>query len=149
MRIVLPVLFALLLTTACGRKNQVPNGILPRDKMETVLWDMLQADEFVKEYLLLRDTTLRDTAESIKMYERVFQLNKTSREEFTRSFRYYQEHTSLLKEVLDSLNVRGQKESEDASRPKIAIDSAAMRKTGPTPAIDSGAMRKIRTTPVQ
>jgi hypothetical protein len=130
MRIVLPVLFAVLLI-ACGKRNQLPNGIIARDKMETLLWDMIRADDFVKEYIVNKDSTLNDTTESIKMYERVFQLNKTTKEEFTRSFKYYQSHTSLLKQVLDSLNVRGQKESEDISRPKPHIDSGAIRKIRP------------------
>jgi hypothetical protein len=132
MRIVLFVLIALLLAT-CGGKNKVPRGILSQEKMENVLWDMMQADEFVKEYMINRDSTLKDTVESIKMYERVFRFNTTTREEFSKSFHYYQQHSSLLRQVLDSLNVRGQKESEEASRPKATIDTAAMRKVRPTP----------------
>jgi hypothetical protein len=130
MKIVLPVLFAVLLM-ACGKRNEVPKDILPRDKMETLLWDMIRADEFVKDYIVNKDSTLNDTTESIMVYERVFQFNKTSREEFARSLKYYQTHSTLLKEVLDSLNVRGQKESDDASRPKVAIDSGAIRKVRP------------------
>jgi Domain of unknown function (DUF4296) len=128
MRIALPVLLALLLLTACGGKNKVPRDILPHDKMEAVLWDMFQADEFLREYMLNKDSALNDTTESIRMYERIFRLNKTSREEFSRSFHFYTAHTSLLKEILDSLNVKGQKVSEEVARPKPVIDTSAIRK---------------------
>ena len=40
--------------------------------MEAVLWDMIQADEFLKDFVLNKDTTLNDTLESIRLYERVF-----------------------------------------------------------------------------
>lgn len=130
------VLFLLLLLTfiACGKKNKVPKNILSQEKMETVVWDVIQADEFLKDYILNKDSTLNDTVESIKMYDRVFRLNNTTRDEFSRSFQYYTSHTALMKELLDSLNVRGQKESEFASRPKPVIDSNAIRKIRPTPA---------------
>lgn len=99
------------LVVACGSKSDVPKSVLPKEKMEDVMWDMLRADEFVKEYMLARDSSLRDTAEYIKMYERIFRLNKTNREQYAESFTYYRTHPKLMKEILDSLNVRGQQQS--------------------------------------
>lgn len=96
------------LIAACSSRGNVPKGILPKEKMEDVMWDMLRADEFVKEYMLARDSSLRDTAEYIRMYERVFRLNKTNREQYAGSFEYYRNHPTLMKEILDSLNIRGQ-----------------------------------------
>ena len=42
--------FVLLLVIACGRGDRVPDNVLPREKMEAVLWDMIQADEFLKDF---------------------------------------------------------------------------------------------------
>jgi hypothetical protein len=108
------------LVVACGSKSDVPKSVLPKEKMEDVMWDMLRADEFVKEYMLARDSSLRDTAEYIKMYERIFRLNKTNREQYAESFTYYRTHPKLMKEILDSLNVRGQLQSlpEEANIPE-------------------------------
>lgn len=99
------------LVVSCGSKSDVPKSVLPKEKMEDVMWDMLRADEFVKEYMLARDSSLRDTAEYIKMYERIFRLNKTNRGQYAESFTYYRNHPKLMKEILDSLNVRGQQQS--------------------------------------
>ena len=41
-------LLGILLFTAagCSDKNNIPSGILSREKMEGVLWDMIQADQY-------------------------------------------------------------------------------------------------------
>ncbi len=140
MRIVIPVLAACLLLSACQR-NKLPKGVLPKEKMEAVLWDMIQADEFLREYMLNKDSLLSDTAESIRMYERVFQFNKTSREEFKTSFDYYRTHPVLMKEILDSLNVKAAKPPTEINQPRPLddkVDTAALRKKR----IDTSGIRK-------
>ena len=87
---------------ACGGPG-IPKDVMKKDKMELVMWDILQADDFVREYMINRDSTLDDTAEYINMYERVFRMHNTSREEFARSFNYYREHPVLMKEVMDTM----------------------------------------------
>ena len=46
----------------CANKNSVPKGILPRDKMEQVMWDMAQADQYAALYL---------AKDSARMFQRV------------------------------------------------------------------------------
>ena len=87
---------------ACGGRS-IPGDVMKKEKMEKVMWDMLQADDFVREYMVNKDSTLDDTAEYLNMYERVFRMHGTNREEFARSFNYYREHPALMKEVLDSM----------------------------------------------
>ena len=100
--------FVLLLVIACGRGDRVPDNVLPREKMEAVLWDMIQADEFLKDFVLNKDTTLNDTLESIRLYERVFRFHEVDRQTFDSSFNFYRIHPKLMKEILDSLQVHKQ-----------------------------------------
>ena len=100
--------FVLLLVIACGRGDRVPDNVLPREKMEAVLWDMIQADEFLKDFVLNKDTTLNDTLESIRLYERVFRFHEVDRQTFDSSFNFYRTHPKLMKEILDSLQVHKQ-----------------------------------------
>ena len=114
---------------SCSDKDRVPGDVLAKEKMENVLWDILQADEFLRDYVLSKDSTLNDTLESIRMYEKVFQLHKTSREEFARSFDYYRVHPPLMKQLLDSLNARSQQAPEVSTPRKLErVDSSALRK---------------------
>ena len=79
--------------------------------MEVVLWDMIQADEFLKDYVFKNDSTRIDTVESsISIYERVLALNKTTRKAFDSSFNYYRRHPQLMKTILDSINAKHQSE---------------------------------------
>jgi|SRR5688572_292709 len=102
---------AVITFIACNKGDNVPKGVLEREQMQAVMWDILQADEFLKDYMLNKDTTLNDTLESIKIYERVFRFHKTTRDVFDSSFSYYRTHPKLMKEVLDSLQVRSQRQA--------------------------------------
>ena len=129
MRIFLPVFF-LLLAISCGKKDRVPKGVLSKDKMEDVLWDMIQADEFLKDHVYKNDSTRLDTVESsIGVYERVLALNKTTRQEFDSSFNYYRRHPQMMKTILDSINAKHQSELPPATTyplPKV-VDSLPRR----------------------
>ena len=129
MRIFLPVL-SLLLAINCGKKDSVPKGVLSKDKMEDVLWDMIQADEFLKDYVFKYDSTRIDTVESsVGLYERVLALNKTTRQEFDSSFNYYRRHPLLMKTILDSIQSKHQSELPPPTSyplPKV-VDSVSKR----------------------
>ena len=70
--------------------------------MQSVLWDMLRVDQFVVTYVA-KDTGLNKKQESIKLYEQVFRIHKTSKEKFQKSLDFYQNRPDLLKVILDSI----------------------------------------------
>src|SRR5258708_1762778 len=119
MRIVAGLL-AMLLVVGCSDKDKVPSGIIPRDEMEKILWDMVQADQYSSMYLLKDSARINVKTETLKLYEEVFLLHQVSREEFRKSFRYYQEHPELTRNVFDSLLARGNRlRAESYSRPVL------------------------------
>ena len=83
----------------------MPGDILPPDKMQEVLWDMIRADEFLVSYVI-KDTSVNRKTESIKLYEKVFDVHSISKSTFEKSFKYYQLHPENLQPIIDSLNVR-------------------------------------------
>jgi hypothetical protein len=100
MRIVAVVL-SLVVFTACSSRP-VPEGVLAPDQMRPIVYDLIRSDELVNNFLL-RDTSLEADEQHIKMYEQVFKIHKTSRDEFYKSLRYYQAHPDVNKLLLDSL----------------------------------------------
>lgn len=101
-------LFGICITVciiACKNKNEVPAAILPIDKMQGVLRDMMQADIFVNDYILGRDPSLnKDSVRQIK-YSEVLAIHQISKFQFQKSFNYYKLHPLQLKVIMDSIGV--------------------------------------------
>jgi len=120
-------LLAILLVVGCSDKDNIPSGIIPREKMEKILWDMVQADQYSSMYLWKDSARVNVKTETQKLYQEVFQLHQVSREEFSKSFTYYQEHPELTRNVFDSLLTRGNRlRAESYSRPSITTSRPAM-----------------------
>ena len=101
------------LSFSCTNKDKTPSGILPREKMEKVLWDMIEADRFATHYIS-RDTLLKDAKiESFKMYERVFALHKISKNSFIKSYTYYLSRPDLAKVIFDSVSAKANRKRSE------------------------------------
>ncbi|MEI2738655.1 MAG: DUF4296 domain-containing protein [Chitinophagaceae bacterium] len=98
------LLLVLFFAIACKNKSSVPSGILPQKKMQTILWDIMRADQFLSDYVLNKDSSLNATTESLKYYQHIFILHKVSREEFQHSFSFYKSKPALLKAIMDSIS---------------------------------------------
>jgi len=109
-RILLIVLIGGLLS--CNN-SKVPKGILPPDKMEKVLWDMIQADRYAVQFLAKDSAKIDVKAETFKLYEEIFRIHKTNREEFSKSFNYYLSRPQLNQALYDSMGVKGSRLREE------------------------------------
>lgn len=104
MRTGLLIVLIIIFTTGCKSKNAVPDSVLPQKKMQVILWDMMRADQFLADYVLNKDSSLNKTTESLKYYQQIFAIHKTSKEEFQHSFSFYKSHPVLLKAIMDSIS---------------------------------------------
>lgn len=102
-------------------------GILSVNDMKLVMWDMLQADEFVGTFMRLDSTIHLDSAANV-YYQKIFFLHKTSQKEFFRSFDYYKMNPGYYKILLDSLNDYGNRERDEFSKRRMRLDSLKMIK---------------------
>lgn len=102
----IPVLVALTFL-ACSDNKKVPGGILPQDKMVALLWDMTQADQYANLYLVKDSAKINLKTETLRLYEAVFRLHHTTREEFSKSYRYYLDHPELNQVLYDSVLALG------------------------------------------
>jgi len=121
-------LLFIVLLFSCSGKKKAPGGILSQKEMESVLWDLFRADEFLTGYVLPKDTALDKRIETVSYYEEIFKIHNTSKSIFQKSFSYYQSHPRLMKEILDSLSAKGSvKELEFP----VLTDSVLIRKKNP------------------
>ncbi len=70
--------------------------------MQSVLWDVMRADEFII-YQATKDSTFNRRKESIELYKHVLDTHNITEEDFKKSMNFYQKRPDLLKIVLDSL----------------------------------------------
>jgi len=112
----------------CGDKKSVPSGILKREEMQVVLFDMIQAEQYAT-YFAKDSTRLNLKLENLRLYDQVFQLHHVSREEFTRSYKYYMTRPDLTQTLLDSviamgIRIREESYKRAATRPVVPPPSA-------------------------
>ncbi|MBO9681901.1 MAG: DUF4296 domain-containing protein, partial [Flavisolibacter sp.] len=100
----LPILFFAVFIFSC--KSSVPGDILPPKKMQAVLWDVMQADAMAENYAA-SDSAFRGLSKHVDYYQKVFAIHKISKDEFTKSLVYYENHPSRLKPILDSMQSFG------------------------------------------
>ena len=103
------VFFCLIIFISCGNKNKIPTGILKPDKMQAVLWDVIKADEFTKEFIK-KDTSKDAVQENLKLQEEIFAIHHISKQDFYTSYDYYKSNPVQLKIMIDSIIVRGERD---------------------------------------
>lgn len=95
---------------ACTDSQKIPEDILGKQKMESLLWDMVQADRYVNFYINnSKDSTLDKKKEAAIFYDRVFQMHGISREEFIKSYKFYLSRPDITKVLFDSIASRADK----------------------------------------
>ena len=92
-----------ILLQSCSDKDKVPEGVLSRQKMREVMWDMIRAGEFLQSYVFPKDSTIDKVAESQKWNDKIYEFHKTDKATFEKSYAYYKEHPSFMKDMLDTL----------------------------------------------
>lgn len=118
---------------SCTDKDKIPKGVLPRDKMQQVLWDMIQAERFRETFI--RDSALDLKAETFKLYAQVFEVHKVSKDEFVRSYKFYMSRPDISRDMFDSLATQANRQREELYKPK-PLDTAKVQQPA-TPASDS------------
>jgi len=96
----------LILLVSCSR-SKYPDGVLDPEKMQAVYWDYLRADVYAKE-LLSKDSSRNIDSANIQFQQQLFEKHKVSKETFYKSYEYYISHQLLMKDMLDTLQVRQQ-----------------------------------------
>jgi hypothetical protein len=113
--ILLFVFIIMLLSAGCTNQYKIPGDILPKNKMEKVLWDMILADRY-STLILAKDSTKDIKHESFILYEQVFSVHKITRDEFIKSFKYYLDRPDISQVMLDSLATKANRRREEMYR---------------------------------
>lgn len=134
-RLLLVCLSALMwCLVSCTDKDKVPAGVLPKDKMEKVLWDMIQAERYRDTYV--RDSSLDLKKETFKLYAQVFEIHQVSKDEFIKSYKFYISRPDIARVMFDSLANRANRRREELYKPK-PLDTVSVQKMDTLTQIDT------------
>ena len=93
--------------------------------MREIMWDMIRAGEFLQSYVINKDSTINKVAESEKWYNKIYEIHKTNKAAFEKSYAYYKAHPILMKEMLDTLATK-----TDYTRDLVRLICSAKDSTG-------------------
>jgi len=111
MRTLFPVFLLFLILVSCTGRKRIPKGVLPPDKMEKVLYDVLLAEGYAESYLYA-DTTQTKEDWVIKEMDKVLAIHKVSQETFMKSYDFYKSRPDMLKVIADTMNAKSQRNRE-------------------------------------
>lgn len=137
----------LFFVIACKNKSAIPSNILSQKEMQAVLWDMMRADQFLNDYVFIRDTTANKVKESTLYYNQIFAIHKISADQFEKSFAFYKDHPILFRAIMDSMGKVSAEAPTQVVTPRV-IDS------NKTPVVrphteDTARTFRIRSRPMQ
>lgn len=127
---------------SCTDKDKIPAGVLPKDKMEKVLWDMIQAERYRETFV--RDSALDLKKETFKLYAQVFEVHQISKDEFIKSYKFYMGRPDITRVLFDSLATRANRRREELYKPQPLDTASAKPKVDSLAAKDS-TKKKIDT----
>src|SRR5215218_8460548 len=97
------ILFLLSFCVWSCAGESVPKGVLTPEKMQTVLYDLVRAEEFV-DFSSIHDSTYKAFSKRSALYDSISNIHSITKETFQRSWQYYQGRPDLLKKILESLS---------------------------------------------
>ncbi len=121
---------------SCSGSDGVPSGIIAKPKMETILWQLMQVDEFTASTFTPRDSTHNLTTERISRYRQVFRLNQVSKDEFEKSYKFYMGHPDITRVLFDSINAKANRLRDEASHPQPVTTPPNIIKPKPNSSIE-------------
>lgn len=120
---VVAVIILMSCLAGCTDKEGLPSGILKKEKMQAVLWDIIQAESYTTLFIT-KDSLKNAPVENARLQQKIFAIHKISKEEFYKSYDYYTLHAEIMRAVLDSITAKGEREKYKTLYNNIPIPAA-------------------------
>ena len=111
------VFFILLTCLILGCAGKRSSQVIPQPEMEKIIWEVMQVDEFAKDFLT-RDSTKDIKKEKIRLFQKVFQLHDVTEKQFSSSYKYYAAQPEIIKVMFDSIAAQSQRQREYLYMPR-------------------------------
>ena len=92
---------------SCKDKNE----LLSPKKMQIVLWDMIQLEAYTQQPAVMDSLKRRHTA-IVGLQQQIFTLHGINKDQYLKSYKYYNEHPESMRNILDSIAVNAEKDRD-------------------------------------
>jgi hypothetical protein len=106
----------LFFIVGCNNKTSTPSGILGREKMQLVMWDMIRAEVYTEQFMK-KDSSKNIPMENLQLQNAIFSIHQVTRSQYYKSYDYYISHTDLIRVVLDSMSAKADRDKYDLFKP--------------------------------
>ncbi|NDE09150.1 MAG: DUF4296 domain-containing protein, partial [Chitinophagia bacterium] len=114
----------------CNDKTGTPSGVLGKEKMQSVMWDIIRAEVFTEQFIK-KDSSKNIAMENLKLQNAIFSIHKVTRSQYFRSYDYYISHTDLIRLVLDSMSAKAERDRFELYKPieiRLPVEKFSMLK---------------------
>lgn len=119
------ILATLFTLVSCGNSASV----LPKEKMEKVMWDVAQSSELLNGYVYYKHPEQNRAALNNVMLDKVFKIHNITREQFNKTLDYYEKRPDELKVVIDTIVSRQKralgKDTSSSPAPVLSRDGSS------------------------
>jgi hypothetical protein len=97
-----------VLICSCGNRQARTGKIISSDKMQAVMWDILQAEAYTDFYL--KKDSSKMSLQNAGLQKKIFELHQISKEDFYTSFDFYSNHSGDMRIILDSVSSKAERQ---------------------------------------
>lgn len=90
----------LFILASCQQKSGTPAGIIPKDKMQSILEDIHYAQIEINIAHLVPDSAKKM---DVTYYNRIFRLHHVTAQQFLNSFDYYIQHPDIMDDMYQNM----------------------------------------------
>jgi hypothetical protein len=110
------ILLAIGMLSCKGKNTKMK--VLTFDTMKVVILDLMNAEQW-NNFIIIKDTTLRNSKNNLKLYQQVFLVHHVNKDQFYYSYQYYEQHPDRMKILLDSLTTFAERQKSKMKKPPV------------------------------
>ncbi len=100
---------------SCSGKNDIPREIIQPKKMQTILWDVIRAQE-LSGAMARKDSAINEIAETKILNKKIYEIHNITSVDFERSYQWYTEHPEMMRTMFDSMTSQNQRQKEERTK---------------------------------
>jgi len=101
----------LCMLVSCASDDDIPSSVISLEQMKFIMYDVLRAQELAT--LTNATDTTQAKLKGAELLQQVFTIHKITREDFYKSFSFYESHPDQNKILFDSISAYANRKRQD------------------------------------